>query len=68
LEITYKAIPSPKIIILAGTGAISGGIFDGSPALDRRFIEQNHIDLYVPGNPVHPLTYINGVMDLLGIK
>jgi Ni,Fe-hydrogenase III small subunit len=68
LEITYKAIPSPKIIILAGTDAISGGIFDGSPALDRRFIEQNHIDLYVPGNPVHPLTYINGVMDLLGIK
>jgi Ni,Fe-hydrogenase III small subunit len=67
LEITYKATPSPKIIILAGTDAISGGIFEGSPALDRRFIEQNHIDLYVPGNPVHPLTFINGVMNLLGI-
>ena len=68
LEITYKAIPLPKIIILAGTDAISGGIFDGSPALDRRFIEQNHIDLFVPGNPMHPLTFINGVMDLLGIS
>lgn len=68
LEITYKAVPSPKIIILAGTDAISGGIFEGSPALDRSFIEKNHIDLYVPGNPVHPLTFINGVMDLLGIK
>jgi Ni,Fe-hydrogenase III small subunit/Fe-S-cluster-containing hydrogenase component 2 len=68
LGITYKAIPSPKIIILAGTDAISGGIFEGSPAIDRRFIEQNHIDLYVPGNPVHPLTFINGVMDLLGIN
>lgn len=68
LEITYKATPSPKIIILAGTDAISGGIFEGSPALDRRFIEQNHVDLYVPGNPVHPLTFINGVLDLLGIK
>ena len=68
LQITYDAIPSPKIIILAGTDAISGGIFEGSPAIDRRFIEQNHIDLYVPGNPVHPLTFINGVMDLLGIK
>ena len=67
LEITYKAIPSPKIIILAGTDAISGGIFEGSPALNRKFIEENHIDLYVPGNPVHPLTFINGVMDLLGI-
>ena len=67
LQITYDATPSPKIIILAGTDAISGGIFEGSPALDRRFIEQNHIDLYVPGNPIHPLTFINGVMDLLGI-
>jgi Ni,Fe-hydrogenase III small subunit len=68
LQITYDAIPSPKIIILAGTDAISGGIFEGSPALDRKFIEENHIDLYVPGNPVHPLTFINGVMDLVGIK
>jgi Ni,Fe-hydrogenase III small subunit len=67
LQITYDAIPSPKIIILAGTDAISGGIFEGSPALDRKFIEKNHIDLYVPGNPIHPLTFINGVMDLLGI-
>ena len=68
LQITYDATPSPKIIILAGTDAISGGIFEGSPALDRRFIEQNHIDLYVPGNPIHPLTFINGMLDLLGIK
>lgn len=67
LEITYRAMPSPKVIILAGTDAISGGIFAGSPALNRKFIEGNHIDLFVPGNPVHPLTFINGVMDLIGI-
>jgi len=67
LQITYDATPSPKIIILVGTDAISGGIFEDSPAIDRKFIEQNHIDLYVPGNPVHPLTFINGVLDLLGI-
>ena len=68
LQITYDATPSPKLIILAGTDAISGGIFADSPAIDRRFLEKNHIDLYVPGNPVHPLTFINGVMDLLGIR
>jgi Ni,Fe-hydrogenase III small subunit len=68
LRLTWEATPSPKIIILAGTDAISGGIFEGSPALDRTFLERNHIDLYVPGNPVHPLTFINGVIDLLGIK
>jgi Ni,Fe-hydrogenase III small subunit len=68
LSICYDAIPTPKIIILAGTDAISGGIFYGSPALQRKFIDEHHIDLYVPGNPVHPLTFINGVMDMLGIK
>jgi Ni,Fe-hydrogenase III small subunit len=68
LRICYDAIPEPKIIILAGTDAISGGIFCDSPAINRRFIEDHHIDLYVPGNPCHPLTFINGVMDMLGIN
>jgi Ni,Fe-hydrogenase III small subunit len=68
LKITFEATPSPKIIILAGTDAVSGGIFEGSAAIDRSFLEQNHVDLYIPGNPVHPLTFINGVLDLLGIK
>lgn len=65
LQICYDAIPDPKIIILAGTDAISGGIFTGSPALSRRFIDKYNIDLYVPGNPVHPLTFINGVLELI---
>lgn len=66
LQICYDAIPEPKIIILAGTDAISGGIFEGSPALDRRFLDKYKIDLYVPGNPIHPLTFINGVLELIG--
>jgi Ni,Fe-hydrogenase III small subunit len=65
LQICYDAVPAPKIIILAGTDAISGGIFAGSKALNRSFLEKYQIDLYVPGNPVHPLTFINGVLDML---
>lgn len=65
LQICYDAIPEPKIIILAGTDAISGGIFAGSPALNRTFLEKYKIDLYVPGNPIHPLTFINGVLNLI---
>jgi Ni,Fe-hydrogenase III small subunit len=68
LQICYDAIPDPKIIILAGTDAISGGIFEGNPSLNRDFLSKYNIDLYVPGNPVHPLSFINGVLDLLGIK
>jgi Ni,Fe-hydrogenase III small subunit len=67
LEICYDAVPDPRIIILAGTDAISGGMFSSSPALKRHFIEKRVIDLYIPGNPVHPLAFINGVMDMLGI-
>ncbi|HET9571613.1 MAG TPA: NADH:ubiquinone oxidoreductase [Bacteroidales bacterium] len=65
LERCYHAVPSPKIIILAGVDAISGGIFADSPALNREFLTKHTIDLYVPGNPVHPLTFINGVLDLI---
>lgn len=64
LEICYNAVPDPKIIILAGVDAISGGIFEGSPALDRSFLDRHKVDLYIPGNPVHPLTFINGVLSL----
>lgn len=65
LERCYNAVPDPKIIILAGTDAISGGIFADSPAINREFLSTHHIDLYVPGNPVHPLTFINGILSLL---
>jgi len=65
LERCYQAVPSPKLLILAGVDAISGGIFAGSPALDRSFLSRHPIDLYVPGNPVHPLTFINGILSLL---
>lgn len=68
LELCYEAVPDPKIIILAGTAAISGGLFVDSPAVDRNFLSKHKIDLYTPGNPVHPLTFINGVLDLIGRK
>ncbi len=67
LEICYDAVPSPKVIIAVGTDAISGGLFHDSPAIERRFIDSHLVDLYVPGNPAHPLTFINGVMDMLGL-
>lgn len=68
LQICYDAIPSPKIVILAGTDAISGGIFKDSPALRREFLDKYTVDLYVPGNPPHPLTFINGVLDMIQAK
>jgi len=68
LQICYDATPSPKVIILCGSDAISGGLFTDSPALNRKFTATQHIDLYVPGNPAHPLSFINGVLDFMGRK
>lgn len=64
LQICYDAIPEPKIIVLVGTDAISGGIFAGTPAINRDFLDKYPVDLYIPGNPAHPLTIINGLIDL----
>jgi Ni,Fe-hydrogenase III small subunit len=65
LQICYDAVPHPKIIVLAGTDAISGGIYAESEALERSFISKYPVDLYIPGNPVHPLTFINGILGLI---
>ena len=65
LEICYEATPDPRLIILAGTDAISGGILQSSPALDRSFLDNHAVDLYIPGNPPHPLVVINGLLDVL---
>jgi Ni,Fe-hydrogenase III small subunit/ferredoxin len=63
---TWRAVPAPRLLIAAGACAISGGVFAGSPALRREFLETHPVDLYIPGCPPHPLTFIDGVLRLLG--
>lgn len=66
LEDTYQAISKPRIIILVGACAVSGGIFQDSEELNREFLEKHKVDLYIPGCPAHPLTIINAILDFLG--
>jgi Ni,Fe-hydrogenase III small subunit/NAD-dependent dihydropyrimidine dehydrogenase PreA subunit len=67
LQICWDAMPEPKLVIAVGACAISGGVFADSHALDREFLDKYPPSLYVPGCPAHPLTFISGIMDLLGI-
>jgi Ni,Fe-hydrogenase III small subunit/NAD-dependent dihydropyrimidine dehydrogenase PreA subunit len=66
LEDTWRAVPAPRVLVLAGSCAISGGVFAASPALRRDFFDAHPVDLYVPGCPPHPLTFIDGILRLLG--
>ena len=69
LRKTYEAVPAPRIVIAVGACAISGGVFRGSPAAHdgaAAGLEGIPVDLFVPGCPPHPITFLDGVLRLLG--
>jgi Ni,Fe-hydrogenase III small subunit/ferredoxin len=68
LQLCWDAMPEPKLVIAVGACAISGSPFEGAGTLDRGFVERFTPSLYVPGCPPHPLTFISGILDLLGIE
>lgn len=66
LRDAYRSMAEPRVVVAAGACAVSGGLFAGSPELDRTFLDDVRVDLYVPGCPPHPLTFIRAVLDFLG--
>jgi len=63
---TWEAIPEPKVLILCGACAISGGMFANSEVISRKWLQTMQPALYIPGCPAHPLSIIHGLMSLLG--
>lgn len=66
LEICWDAISEPKVLIVCGSEACSGGLFADSRAVDRRFFDTHAVDLWLPGAPTHPMTFIDGILTLIG--
>lgn len=64
LDICYNSIAEPKIMVVCGSEAISGGLYADSPAVDRSFLDKYHVDLWLPGAPTHPLCFIDGITRL----
>ena len=62
---TYDALPDPRLVIAVGTAAVSGGIYRGSPEVTG-IPAEIPVDLWIPGEPPHPLTILDGLLRLLG--
>ena len=63
---TYAAIPSPKLVIVVGAEAISGGVFRDNAEVHNGASSLVPVDLFIPGWPPHPLTILDGLLRLLG--
>jgi Ni,Fe-hydrogenase III small subunit/NAD-dependent dihydropyrimidine dehydrogenase PreA subunit len=66
LDKTYAAVPSPKIVIVVGACAISGGPYIDLPEVHNGADQVLPVDLYIPGCPPHPITILDGFLRLLG--
>ncbi len=62
---TWEAVPSPKVVIVAGACAISGGPFRDHAEVSNGADGLIPIDLYIPGCPPHPITILDGLLRLL---
>lgn len=66
LKKTYDAVPAPKIVIVVGACAISGGPYIGHMEAHDGADAVVPVDLYIPGCPPHPFTILDGLLGLLG--
>jgi Ni,Fe-hydrogenase III small subunit len=81
LRRTYEAMPAPRIVLAAGSDAVSGGLRRGAgdeqagheraadlPAGDERIgiAAILPVDVFVPGSPPSPFSLLHGILLALG--
>lgn len=64
---TYKATPTPKIVLAMGACAISGGLFADTYACSHGISSVIPVDVFIPGCPPRPQAIIQGIMVALDI-
>ena len=66
LKQSYDATPTPKIVIAVGSCAINGGPYLDHPEACNGADKVLPVDLYIPGCPPHPVTILDGFLQLIG--
>jgi Ni,Fe-hydrogenase III small subunit/Pyruvate/2-oxoacid:ferredoxin oxidoreductase delta subunit len=67
VRLAWDAMPEPRFLVAVGACAISGGLYRESDAVNRAFLAEVGPSLFVPGCPPHPLTFLNAILDFLGV-
>jgi Ni,Fe-hydrogenase III small subunit/ferredoxin len=63
LRTTYEGMPDPKVVIAAGTDAISGGLLTGTLTGVAAHVP---VDVFVPGSPPSPFGMLNALLIATG--
>lgn len=68
LQRCYDAMAEPRLVIAAGTDAISGGLHAGGYAEANGIGDLVPVSCFIPGDPPHPWSLIHGLLLLMGIS
>lgn len=65
LKRIYEQMPEPKFVVVVGTCACSGGVFDGCYNVESGIDAVLPVSAYIPGCPASPKAIIDGFVKLL---
>jgi Ni,Fe-hydrogenase III small subunit/ferredoxin len=66
LRTTYEAMPDPRIVVAAGTDAVSGGLLRGSGVTLGGASAAVPVDVWLPGSPPSPFGILNALLMAVG--
>lgn len=66
LRRTYEAMPHPKVVLAAGTDALSGGLVHPTYATSGGIAGIVPVDVWVPGSPPSPFSILHGLLLAMG--
>ena len=66
LRTTYDAMPDPKIVIAAGTDAVSGGLLGQSDATTAGVAATVPVDVWLAGSPPSPFGILHALLIAVG--